>query len=102
MVPGGCRLPGALPLIALRPEGWAYVVGGIEASNTEIRTLRDSREDARNQRDLALQDAAHLSEVNGKLIEERDAARGSLMSGIGGGALAGGLVVGLIALLVTR
>lgn len=102
MVPGGCRTPGALPLIALRPEGWAYVTGGIEASNMEIRNLRNSREDARNQRDLALQEAARLSEVNGELIEERDAACGSIMAGIGGGALAGGLIVGLVAFLATR
>ena len=102
MVPGGCRTPGALPLIALRPEGWAYVTGGIEASNTEIRNLRSAREDARNQRDLALQEASRLSAVNGELIEERDAARGSIMAGIGGGALAGGLIVGLTAFLLTR
>lgn len=102
MVPGGCQIPEALPLIALRPEGWAYVTGGIAKSNSEIASLRDQRDAARDQRDVALQESGNLGRYNGQLIEERDAARKSLFQGIGGGALAGAIVTGLIVYLAGR
>lgn len=97
MVPGGCKLPDALPLIALRPEGWTFLAGRVAQSASVIESLRAEVGSARDQRDVALQETRGVGTENERLARERDAARESLMSGIGAGALAGGAVVALIA-----
>lgn len=102
MLPGGCRVPDALPLIALRLPDWAFVVGGIEQSNATIRALRSNVETARSERDRTRETADALAKSNAHLTRERDSAKETLLSGIGAGVAAGALITGLIAFLAVN